>query len=143
MNNISHTRLPYKRLKILLASQKMFVNLRLTSFECHKLPKFYKIWFQLRSPAYCLPSRVFGSLSLTGNNLIINWHHSKLSEKLFFVLVKFTAAHIFTLLLLRWIPPNLPLGFVEKRNRYKQTNNFGLNHYCAWISAILSLIMHP
>ena len=117
----------------------MFGNLRLTSFECHKLPKFYKIWFQLHNPAYFLSSRVFGSLSLIWNNLIINWHHSKLSEKLFLVLVKFTDASIFTLLLLRWIPPNLPLGFVKKRNRYKQAKNFGLNYYCAWILAIFWL----
>ena len=117
----------------------MFGNLRLPSIECHKLSTFYKICFQLHSPPYCLPSMVSGSLSLTGNNLIISWHHSILSEKLFFVLVKFTAAPLFTLLL-RWIPPNLPLGFVEIRNRYKQTNSFGLNHYCAWISAILSLL---
>ena len=147
MNNISHThfKLIYhiEDSKFFWLYSECLVIRGWHHLNATKCQNFLKIWFQLYNPAYCLSSRVFGSLLLTWNNLIINWHHSKLSEKLFFVLVKFTAAPIFTLLLLRWIPPNLPIGFEEKRNRYKQTNKFVLSHHCVWISAILSLIVHP
>ena len=99
----------------------MLCILRLKSFEYHKMPTIYKIWFQFHSPTYCLPSRVFGPLSLAGNNLIIDWHYSKLSQRLSLIFVKFSAAPLFTPLLFRWIPPNLSLNFVEKTNK-KQTN---------------------